>query len=121
KRVAGNRRLYRDLLGQFVAKQANAAAQISAALEGEDLKLAERIAHTVKGVAGNLGITHVQSRHSNWRKQSVKERILSRRCSARSRPCWTLRFMPSTRHYGIQHLHGQRRHRRLSMEKRRRL
>jgi len=61
KRVAGNRRLYRDLLGQFVAKQANAAAQISAALESEDLKLAERIAHTVKGVAGNLGITQVQS------------------------------------------------------------
>ena len=61
KRVAGNRRLYRDLLGQFVAKQANAAAQISAALESGDLKLAERIAHTVKGVAGNLGITQVQS------------------------------------------------------------
>jgi HPt (histidine-containing phosphotransfer) domain-containing protein len=61
KRVAGNRRLYRDLLGQFVAKQANAAAQISAALESEDLKLAERIAHTVKGVAGNLGITQAQS------------------------------------------------------------
>ena len=61
KRVAGNRRLYRDLLGQFVAKQANAALRISAALESEDLKLAERIAHTVKGVAGNLGITQVQS------------------------------------------------------------
>ena len=61
KRVAGNRRLYRDLLGQFVAKQANAAAQISAALESEDLKLAERIAHTVKGVAGNLSIAQVQS------------------------------------------------------------
>jgi signal transduction histidine kinase/CheY-like chemotaxis protein len=61
KRVAGNRRLYRDLLGQFVAKQANAAAQISAARESEDQKLAERIAHTVQGVAGNLGITQVQS------------------------------------------------------------
>ena len=33
KRVAGNRRLYRDLLGQFAAKQGDAAAQISAALE----------------------------------------------------------------------------------------
>jgi len=61
KRVAGNRRLYRDLLGQFVTKQGNAAAEISAALESGDLKLAERIAHTVKGVAGNLGITDVQS------------------------------------------------------------
>lgn len=60
-RVAGNRRLYRDLLGQFAAKQADAAAQISTAIESGDLKLAERIAHTVKGVAGNLGITEVQS------------------------------------------------------------
>ena len=60
-RVAGNRRLYRDLLGQFAAKQGDAAAQISAALESRDFKLAERIAHTVKGVAGNLAITEVQS------------------------------------------------------------
>jgi len=61
KRVAGNRRLYRDLLGQFAAKERDAAAQISAALENRDRKLAERIAHTVKGVAGNLGITELQS------------------------------------------------------------
>ena len=61
KRVAGNRRLYRDLLRQFAAKQGDAAAQISAALEKGDHKLAERIAHTVKGVAGNIGITEVQS------------------------------------------------------------
>jgi len=60
-RVAGNRRLYRDLLGQFAAKQADAAAQISAALESVDSKLAERIAHTVKGVAGNLAMADVQS------------------------------------------------------------
>jgi PAS domain S-box-containing protein len=61
KRVAGNRALYRDLLGEFTAKQGNAAAQISTALESGDLKLAERVAHTVKGVAGNIGITEVQS------------------------------------------------------------
>ena len=61
RRLAGNRRLYRDLLGQFVAKESGAAAQISAALERGDLKQAERIAHTVKGIAGNLGITEVQS------------------------------------------------------------
>jgi len=61
KRVAGNRRLYRDLLGQFADKQGDAAAQISAALKGGDQKLAERIAHTVKGVAGNIGISGVQT------------------------------------------------------------
>ena len=61
KRVAGNVRLYRDLLGQFGAKQGDAAARISAALESGDPKLAERIVHTVKGVAGNIGMTKVQS------------------------------------------------------------
>ena len=61
RRVAGNRRLYRDLLEHFADKQCDAAAQISAALKGGDQKLAERIAHTVKGVAGNIGISEVQS------------------------------------------------------------
>ena len=61
KRVAGNKRLYRDLLLQFAAKQGDAAAQISTALQQGDHALAERIAHTVKGVAGNMGVTEVQS------------------------------------------------------------
>jgi HPt (histidine-containing phosphotransfer) domain-containing protein len=60
-RVAGNRRLYRDLLSQFAAKQAGAATEIAAALDANDRPTAERTAHTVKGVAGNLGITNVQS------------------------------------------------------------
>ena len=42
KRVAGNRRLYRDLLGQFAAKQGDAATQISTALEKGDHAFAER-------------------------------------------------------------------------------
>src|SRR6201993_1582852 len=70
RRLAGNRRLYRDLLGQFVAKEGGAAAQISAALESGDPKLAERIAHTVKGTAGNLGITEVQSEAQKLGKAS---------------------------------------------------
>jgi signal transduction histidine kinase/DNA-binding response OmpR family regulator/HPt (histidine-containing phosphotransfer) domain-containing protein len=61
RRVAGNQRLYRDLLRQFAAKQGDASAQIAAALQSGDTQLAERIAHTVKGVAGNLGISRVQS------------------------------------------------------------
>jgi CheY-like chemotaxis protein/HPt (histidine-containing phosphotransfer) domain-containing protein len=61
KRVAGNKRLYRSLLEQFVEKQAGVASQISGALEQGDRALAERLAHTVKGVAGNIGIGSVQS------------------------------------------------------------
>ena len=59
KRVVGNKRLYRDLLLQFASKQADAPAEIAAAIESGDRKLAERIAHTVKGVAGNLGLGQV--------------------------------------------------------------
>jgi PAS domain S-box-containing protein len=59
QRLAGNKRLYLELLGQFVARQGSAAAQIEAALESGDRRLAERLAHSVKGVAGNLGIDSV--------------------------------------------------------------
>ncbi len=61
KRVAGNKKLYRSLLTQFAEKQSDAGQQIAEALKSNDPKVAERIAHTVKGVAGNLGIATVQS------------------------------------------------------------
>ena len=60
KRVGGNSRLYRDLLMKFAAKHSDASLQISDALHGGDRSTAERIAHTVKGVAGNIGIKPVQ-------------------------------------------------------------
>lgn len=56
QRVSGNERLLRELLIQFATKQADAATEIEAALERGDRGLAERRAHTLKGVAGNLGI-----------------------------------------------------------------
>ena len=59
KRVAGNKQLYRDLLVQFAAKQSSVPEQISSAIQTGDRKLAERIVHTVKGVAGNIGIGKV--------------------------------------------------------------
>src|SRR5262249_46163355 len=60
KRVAGNRRLYRSLLEQFASKHFDADSQIGAALANGDRELAERLAHTLKGVAGNIGIERVQ-------------------------------------------------------------
>jgi two-component system sensor histidine kinase/response regulator len=59
KRVAGNKRLYRDLLQQFAAKQAAAGSQISAAIKSGDSHLAESMVHTIKGVAGNIGLGKV--------------------------------------------------------------
>ena len=61
RRVAGNRRLYRSLLEQFVVKHADAEVEVAQALKSGDRQRAERLAHTLKGVAGNIGIGHVQS------------------------------------------------------------
>jgi len=56
QRVVGNKRLYRDLLLQFVQTQHRVDERIAAAVESGDHSLAERLAHSLKGVAGNLGI-----------------------------------------------------------------
>ena len=59
-RVAGNRKLYLKLLRQFVQQQGAVPAQIAEALARNDLPVAERLAHTVKGVGGSLGARAVQ-------------------------------------------------------------
>ena len=60
-RVAGNRKLYLKLLRQFLEQQGLALGQIAAALAASDAALAERLAHTLKGVAGNIGAKPVQA------------------------------------------------------------
>ncbi|HSU52687.1 MAG TPA: response regulator, partial [Candidatus Dormibacteraeota bacterium] len=60
-RVAGNRKLYLKLLRQFIEQQGPAPEQIAAAVAQGDATLAERLAHTLKGVAGNIGAKTVQS------------------------------------------------------------
>jgi two-component system, sensor histidine kinase and response regulator len=59
-RVAGNRKLYLKLLRQFSAQQSDTPGQITELLKAGDRPAAERTAHTVKGVAANLGVKTVQ-------------------------------------------------------------
>ena len=59
-RVNGNRKLYRTLLRQFCTTKGDAARRIASALAENDRALAERLAHTVRGVAGNIGASVVQ-------------------------------------------------------------
>jgi two-component system sensor histidine kinase/response regulator len=61
RRVGGNKRLYTKLLRQFASQQADAVGQIRAALAANDRESAIRLAHTLKGVAGNLGAGDVQN------------------------------------------------------------
>jgi two-component system sensor histidine kinase/response regulator len=56
RRVGGNVGLYLKLLKKFRAKGDGHFSEIQTAAEGDDNELSVRLAHTLKGVAGNLGI-----------------------------------------------------------------
>jgi two-component system sensor histidine kinase/response regulator len=58
-RVAGNKRLYRNLLALFAAQEGDTHSQILASIASGDRKLTESIAHRVKGAAGNIGLGDV--------------------------------------------------------------
>jgi signal transduction histidine kinase/CheY-like chemotaxis protein/CHASE3 domain sensor protein len=75
-RVGGNIGLYLKLLGQFVEQQARIVELIGNALKSGDDALAERLAHTLKGVAGNIGATPVQS------AAGVLEKLIRNRAGA---------------------------------------
>jgi two-component system, sensor histidine kinase and response regulator len=59
-RVGGNQKLYVKLLRQFVDQQGPVVDQITTALATGDMPNATLLAHTLRGVAGNIGATHVQ-------------------------------------------------------------
>ena len=60
-RVGGNRKLYLKLLREFAEQQGPAVEQIGDALSRGDRGLAERLAHTLKGLSGSIGAERVQS------------------------------------------------------------
>ncbi len=55
-RMGGNQALYRSLLRQFVRDNSQVAERLSTLLNSGDLSNARMVAHTLKGVAGNLGL-----------------------------------------------------------------
>jgi len=59
-RVLGKTKLYRDLLRKFARDQAPVPAALKAALAADDLATALRLAHTAKGLAGNIGASRLQ-------------------------------------------------------------
>jgi two-component system sensor histidine kinase/response regulator len=60
RRVAGNRKLYFELLRKFSSGQSQTPEEIRRSLTAGDRARAERLAHTLKGVAGNIGARSVQ-------------------------------------------------------------
>ena len=60
RRVAGKGTVYLDLLRKFIDGQGDAVQRMRDALGAGDATTAERIAHTLKGTAGNIGAGGVQ-------------------------------------------------------------
>jgi CheY-like chemotaxis protein len=60
RRVLGKKSLYLLMLRKFAAGQKSATAEILKALDGNNWDAAERLAHTLKGVSGNIGATGLQ-------------------------------------------------------------
>jgi signal transduction histidine kinase/CheY-like chemotaxis protein len=61
-RMAYNVAFYASMLRMFVASQKDTMERVVSHLEGGDAATAERLAHTLSGVAGNLGASALQQR-----------------------------------------------------------
>jgi polar amino acid transport system substrate-binding protein len=61
KRLQGNEKLYRKLLLDFGAKYAGTATEIRQALDDQDFEQTHSLVHNLKGLAGNLAATHLQT------------------------------------------------------------
>ena len=61
RRVRGKAEAYRAMLARFVDGQRDAVQRLELALQSGETALAERIAHTLKGVAANLGASALQA------------------------------------------------------------
>ena len=72
KRVMGKKAFYLDMLGKYIDNQGQAPAQIRQSLDGGDYGTAERLAHTAKGVSGNIGATEMQELAARVEK-AIKE------------------------------------------------
>ena len=60
-RLGNNERLYTKLLKQFLTHYTTAEAQFYTAFDSGDAATAQRIAHTLKGLAGSIGATALAS------------------------------------------------------------
>jgi len=61
-RVLGKQKSYLSLLRKYVSSQREFVSEITAALESGDCLTAERCAHTLKGVSGNIGAEEIQAK-----------------------------------------------------------
>jgi CheY-like chemotaxis protein len=68
KRLQGNKKLYRKLLLNFATDYYGAANDIRIALEAKDFERTHSLVHNIKGLAGNLAATDLQTAAANLEK-----------------------------------------------------
>jgi len=83
-RVGGNERLYHAMLRQYAEDQAGTPAALRAAFAAGDMKTAERLAHTLKGVSATLGIKRpseaaaiVEDRIRHGRLEGIEDDVMA--------------------------------------------
>ncbi|MFU1927186.1 response regulator [Bordetella hinzii] len=81
RRVLGNKSLYLLMLRRFLSGQKTAADELRAAAAAGDFATAERIAHTTKGLAGNIGAADVQQAAAEV-ESAFKKGLPQDRCQA---------------------------------------
>ncbi len=72
-RIRGNKRLLKDILIDFAKKYPSITVEIETEIAKGDLSTAERMAHTIKGVAGNISAYNLHVAAAELEK-AIKER-----------------------------------------------
>ncbi|WP_371188114.1 response regulator [Thalassotalea maritima] len=75
RRTLGDKDLYLKLLRKFHDSHLNAANDITQALANNDYALANRLAHTLKGLAGNIAAKSLQNAAADIEKQSSDNNV----------------------------------------------
>ena len=73
ERMGGNMQSYLRLLQKFTVNQSESILKIEAALAAQDQKLAEDLAHTLKGVSGSIGATDLSGASAKL-ETAIKQR-----------------------------------------------
>jgi signal transduction histidine kinase/CheY-like chemotaxis protein len=74
RRMMGDKRWYLQFLASFLETQAGAADAIRQALDTDDLATAERLAHTVKGLGGQMGAQFLYT-HAAALEEATRARL----------------------------------------------
>jgi len=77
RRVAGDRKLYRRVLGKFAAGQRQFAPALEKAMDDGDRATAERLAHTLKGVAAQIGAEEIRAQAARLEQLIALDQDLS--------------------------------------------